>query len=212
MALRDHSLDDRIIAAARKEFLEKGYAGASLRKIAEQAGVTAGAIQTRYRSKDELFASLLKPLLDDIEAAFQNVKEDYYVDAADDFLAQLKASMRRESAAILRLIFAHYEEAALLFYRSAGSSLERCFEGIVKNKIAESIAFFHSKGFAGVDEKLLGLLISAQFDGYRRIVIECPERAAAERCMNALMTYHFGGWTALFEAADQAKKEMRDEI
>ena len=47
MALRDHSLDDRIIAAARKEFLEKGYAGASLRKIAERAGVTAGAIQTR---------------------------------------------------------------------------------------------------------------------------------------------------------------------
>ena len=56
MALRDHSLDDKITAAARKEFLDKGYTGASLRKIAEQAGVTVGAIQTRYKSKDELFA------------------------------------------------------------------------------------------------------------------------------------------------------------
>lgn len=38
MALRDRSLDEKIIAAARDEFLEKGYMGASLRKIAERAG------------------------------------------------------------------------------------------------------------------------------------------------------------------------------
>lgn len=47
MALRDHALDDKITAAAKQEFLEKGYTGASLRKIAEKAGVTVGAIQTR---------------------------------------------------------------------------------------------------------------------------------------------------------------------
>ena len=71
MALRDHSLDDRITDAAREEFSEKGNMGASLRKIAEKAGVTVGAIQTRYKSKDELFVSLLKPFLDDIEACFK---------------------------------------------------------------------------------------------------------------------------------------------
>ena len=60
MALRDHSLDDKI-TAAMEEFSSKGYAGASLRKIAEKAGVTVGAIRTRYPSKDELFASLVKP-------------------------------------------------------------------------------------------------------------------------------------------------------
>ena len=55
MALRDHTLDDKIITAARQEFSAKGYSSASLRKIAEKAGVTVGAIQTRYKSKDELF-------------------------------------------------------------------------------------------------------------------------------------------------------------
>ena len=34
MALKDHSLDDKITAAAMKEFSAKGYNGASLRKIA----------------------------------------------------------------------------------------------------------------------------------------------------------------------------------
>ena len=42
MAFRDHSLDDKIIIAAKKEFSEKGYSGASLRRIAEKAGATVG--------------------------------------------------------------------------------------------------------------------------------------------------------------------------
>ena len=207
MALRDTSLDGRITAAAWREFSEKGYMGASLRKIAEQAGVTVGAIQTRYPSKDALFASLIQPLLTDADATFQSVKADYYADVPNSLLDQLKASMRAESAEILRVIFAHYDEAILLFERSAGSSLANFYDGLVQRKIDESIAFFRAKDEALVDEKLLALLISLQFDTYRRIVRECPDRAEAQRTMNALMTYHFAGWTALFDATKEENVE-----
>lgn len=207
MALRDYSLDDKIIASAFSEFSAKGYMGASLRKIAEKAGVTVGAIQTRYKSKDALFLSLLKPFLDDIEAMFQDIRADYYADAGTDPMAQLKTSMQEESAAILHLIFSHYREAVLLFYGSVGSSLEHYFDMIVNNKIEESISFFHSTGYTDVDEKLLGLLISSQFDSYRRIVTDCPDRETAEKYMSALMTYHFGGWVALFDSADKLQRK-----
>ena len=207
MALRDHSLDDKITSAAMREFSDKGYTGASLRKIAERAGVTVGAIQIRYKSKDELFASLLKPLLDAIKALFQSTKADYYTCTNVSFLEDLKSSMQRESAAILRLIFAHYEEAVLLLRRSGGSSLEHFFDGIVQSKIEESAAFFRSAGFSAIDEKLLGLLIAAQFDSCRRIVTECADRKAAEKYMDTLMTYHFGGWTALFDSVQPSQEE-----
>lgn len=212
MALRDHSLDDKIIAAAREEFLDKGYSGASLRKIAEKAGVTVGAIQTRYKSKDELFASLLEPLLSEIKALFQETRADYDAGIGMDFQAGLKASMEHESAAILHLIFDHYEDAMLLLCRSAGSSLEHYFDGIVQSKIQESIAFFRRAGFTGIDETLLGLLISAQFDSYRRIVTECSDRETAEGYMESLMTYHFGGWAAFFNSVKQSQEGVRNEI
>ena len=198
MALRDRSLDNKIIKAAREEFSEKGYSGASLRKIAEKAGATVGAIQTRYKSKDELFGYLLKPLLDDIEALFQNTKAEYYSSAENSFLAGLKTSMQHESTAILHMIFDHYEEAVLLLCRSAGSSFEHSFDGLVQSKIKESVMFFREEGAANIDEKLLGLLISAQFDSYRRIVAECHDRKTAEMYMDSLMIYHFGGWSAFF--------------
>lgn len=88
-------------------------------------------------TKDALFLSLLKPFLDDIGAAFQDIRADYYADAGKDPMAQLKTSMQEESAAILHLIFSHYREAVLLFYGSAGSSLEHYFDMIVNNKIEE---------------------------------------------------------------------------
>ena len=207
MALRDHSLDDKIITAAMEEFSEKGYMGASLRKIAERSGVTVGAIRTRYKTKDELFASLLKPFLDDIEAAFGNIKADYYSETEENTPAQLHSSMRYESQAILHLIFDHYSEAVLLLYRSAGSGLENYFDMLVENKIRESVLFFKNAGYKDIDEKLLGLLISLQFDSYRRIVSECPDRQCAEKYMQSLMTYHLGGWKMLF---DTVKKTLED--
>ena len=212
MALRDHSLDDKITVAARAEFMEKGYSGASLRKIAEKAGVTVGAIQTRYKSKDELFTSLLEPLLSEIKALFQDTRADYDAGIGTDFQAGLKASMEHESAAILHLIFNHYEDAMLLLCRSVGSSLEHYFDGIVQSKITESTAFFRRAGFTGIDETLLGLLISAQFDSYRRIVTECTDRETAEGYMESLMTYHFGGWTAFFDSVKQSQEGVRNEI
>ena len=212
MALRDHSLDDKITSAAMQEFMDKGYTGASLRKIAKKAGVTVGAIQIRYKSKDELFTSLLKPLLDDIDALFQRTKADYYACTSASLMESLKGSMQHESDAILHLIFAHYKEAVLLLRCSVGSSLEHFFDGIVQSKIEESAAFFHSAGFADIDEKLLGLLIAAQFDSYRRIVADCPDRAAAEKYMDALMVYHFGGWTAFFDSANQLQEVISDEV
>ncbi len=212
MALRDHSLDSKITAAALKEFSDKGYMGASLRKIAEHSGATVGAIQTRYKSKDELFASLLQPFLSDIETAFRNIRSDYYSDNGGNIMAQLKNSMLHESRTILHLIFDHYEEAVLLLYRSAGSSLEHYFDMLVENKIRESILFFNNAGYAGTDEKLLGLLISMQFDSYRRIVIDCPDRQTAEKYMQSLMTYHFGGWEALFDADKKTQEDFSNEI
>lgn len=212
MALRDHSLDDKIISAASEEFSEKGYMGASLRKIAEKAGVTVGAIQTRYKSKDELFMSLLKPFLDDIETAFRGIRADYYSGDDGDILEKLDMSMRHESNVILHLIFDHYDDAVLLLYRSTGSSLEHFFDMLVENKIKESIRFFQSAGYNAVDEKLLGLLISSQFDSYRRIVIDFPDRQTAEKYMHSLMTYHIGGWVALFNSAKNSQEDMCDEI
>lgn len=45
--------------AARDSFAERGYAGASLRDIAERAGITHAGLLHHFRSKDDLLAEVL---------------------------------------------------------------------------------------------------------------------------------------------------------
>lgn len=210
MASRDKSLDGKISAAALAEFSEKGFYGASVRQIAARADVTPGAIQSRYRSKDELFSDVLAPLLRDIEAAFGDVRADYYSASGASLAEGLAASMRKESEAILRLIFAHYDLALLLFTGSAGSGLEGFFDALVGRKISESLLFFEGVGVR-VDEKLLTLLVSAQFDGYRRIVTAFSDLREAEKYMAAMMTFNISGWNALLAGKELVKELVKED-
>ena len=53
-------LGQRLLAAAAEEFAARGYGGARVAEIARRAGVTTGAIYSRYRGKADLLAAALQ--------------------------------------------------------------------------------------------------------------------------------------------------------
>ena len=52
--------EDLLIKAAAEVFAERGYGGAGVSEIARRAGVTTGAIYSRYSGKSELLLEALK--------------------------------------------------------------------------------------------------------------------------------------------------------
>ncbi len=67
-AARPDPLGDRLLGAAAEVFTEFGYDRAKVAEIARRAGVTTGAIYSRYRGKaDLLVAALGEYLVDQIE-------------------------------------------------------------------------------------------------------------------------------------------------
>ncbi|SIR77758.1 TetR/AcrR family transcriptional regulator [Williamsia sterculiae] len=51
---------EAILASARVVFAERGYDGASLDRVAQQAGFTKGAVYSNFSTKDELFQALIE--------------------------------------------------------------------------------------------------------------------------------------------------------
>src|SRR5882757_778984 len=49
----------RVMAAAGEVFAEEGFHAASLEEVAERAGYSIGAVYSNFRSKDDLFLSLM---------------------------------------------------------------------------------------------------------------------------------------------------------
>lgn len=56
----DDPLGRRLLEAAVNEFAARGFAGARVAEIARRAGVTTGAIYSRYRGKAELLAEAIE--------------------------------------------------------------------------------------------------------------------------------------------------------
>ena len=142
MANRDHSLDDGIIQAAYSEFLAYGFQKASLHKIAEKAGVTTGAIYTRYKNKDALFASLLQDFFEAMQVLFAPVAEEYenakHSAQPEDILRAINA----EEQVYFQLLTEHCNDCTLFFCRSDGSSMETVLHELMNRKAEQTVEFF----------------------------------------------------------------------
>lgn len=99
----------RILAVAAHELAQHGYGGASLRRIADAAGLKVGSLAFHFATKDDLVAATLQDGVDSARAALEEamaaVPED--ASAADrvraavrGHLAALHASDDRASAVV----------------------------------------------------------------------------------------------------------------
>ena len=61
---RPRDTRDQILDVATDLFIELGYDKTSLREIAERVGVTKAALYYHFESKEEIFRTLLQPILD----------------------------------------------------------------------------------------------------------------------------------------------------
>ena len=81
-----------VLAAARRVFLERGYAGATLEAIAEEAGFSKGVVYSQFAGKPDLFLALLEARI--AERAEQNVRVSAGLAGLDGLRALLQANAR----------------------------------------------------------------------------------------------------------------------
>ena len=74
MAVRDASIDPRLLESARKQFREKGFLDAQLLDICKDVGITTGAIYKRYKGKEELFEAVVKDTVESMNNILEEAK------------------------------------------------------------------------------------------------------------------------------------------
>ncbi len=71
-ALAKQRTRERVLAAARRLFTERGYEGATIRDIAQAAGMSTGAVFASFSDKNELFDEILTA---DYEVIYAQMKQ-----------------------------------------------------------------------------------------------------------------------------------------
>jgi AcrR family transcriptional regulator len=63
--------------AVRRVFLEKGYFNTTIDEIARRAEVSKGTVYFYFKSKDELYVSLMVPVIEKLHQLLDEFEEDY---------------------------------------------------------------------------------------------------------------------------------------
>ena len=77
MAKQIEGVYERILACAKKEFLQMGFAEASLRVIASEAQTTTGSIYTRFGDKQGLFEAIVGTAAEGMRKMFLATQEEF---------------------------------------------------------------------------------------------------------------------------------------
>ena len=78
MAKQIEGVYENVLRCARREFLEQGFALASLRDIAKAAGTSTGSIYTRFTDKAGLFRALVEPAAGELKRRFLEIQESFH--------------------------------------------------------------------------------------------------------------------------------------
>lgn len=81
MSAGDGSTEDKIIAAARKVLFSKGYAGARMQDIADEAGINKALLHYYFRNKEKLFEVIFREaigtMMPRISSAFSDANASF---------------------------------------------------------------------------------------------------------------------------------------
>jgi AcrR family transcriptional regulator len=105
MARPKSDIEPRIIHAARRRFLEDGVDGASLRKIAREAGTNIGMIYYYFPTKDDLFLAVVEEIYAKVLAQVEEaiVGEESFEARVSALYARI-AAFEADEVDVLRLV------------------------------------------------------------------------------------------------------------
>ncbi len=204
MTATDGETRNKLLKAARKEFIAKGYMNASLRTICKDAGVTTGALYFFFKDKDELFAEVVKePLLAIRQALGEHLEyeEREYIEGYDEETSE--GPDVEVSRKIVEIMFKYKDECVLLLTKSSGSSLEFAKDSfidrlessyrITTDKIAEA------RGCRKVDDYTLHYLTHMQVESFIYLLTHSKDINEALAEMPYIVKHMRGGWFAVME-------------
>ena len=189
----------RIHQAAKTEFLEKGFRGASLRNIVKSVGLTTGAFYGYYKSREELFEALVGEPHDYLIGRFKDAQREF---------AQLPHEQQPEVMGdisglcmydMLHYAYAHLEECKLILCCSEGTRFSGLIDEMVEIEVESTHTYLAVLNELGrpspkIDPKLEHILITGMFHTFFELVIHEMPLRDAENYIREMRAFYTAGW------------------
>lgn len=195
----DAKTQDNILLAGKREFLDKGYMGSSLRRIVKDAGVTTGAFYGYYKNKEALFDALVREPKEAFLACFNGAQEDFAGLPTDKQMTQMAEFSGQYIFDLLDQVYDHPDAFKLLLCSAEGTKHENFVNTLVEIEVAATDRFVDVLRAAGhslnvIDAQLEHMLVSGMFSAFFETIIHDMPKAQAVRYVGELREFYTAGW------------------
>ena len=195
-----HELNTRekILNAAKQEFLEKGFAGTNVRAIAEKAGVTTGALYNLFKNKDGIFEALVGGVFNEFLniLAYNDVFEARELDMKAGDLSEITEMSQRRFLRMIDFFYANRDAMKLLVCCAKGSSFEHIFDKAIDLTEKETLRLLTMDGvkMSRRIKFFIHVMVTSHFENLKEIFYHDLTKSEAADFMLDFNVYHCGGW------------------
>jgi AcrR family transcriptional regulator len=188
---------ERIITAAKEEFLTYGFENASMRRIASNSGITVSGLYKHFPSKEEMFAHLVQPMLDEFNVIYQR-KEKEEQDAIEE-IGAAAAFLNEDAVYAMAFIYDHFDEFKLLVCCSQGTRYEDYAHKLAEMEEESSLKYIDALRKRGdhvpdFDRREFHLLVSSNVEAVLQPIRHDFTREDAMHYAKTINTFFSKGW------------------
>lgn len=196
------SSHEKIIRAAMREFQEKGFEKASMKAIADAVGMTPAALYRHFASKQDMFAALVQPSVDAL-----NAWKEKHIASSYDLLERPSASAvmwdfqadMNDARMVLDVMYRQPEAFRLLICCAAGTLYENFVHDLVEQATDRMMCFLQDcklRGFSvrEIRRDEMHMLVSAYCAALIQPIEHGYDRADAERYLKTIVEFFTPGW------------------
>lgn len=193
---------ERILESAWQEFMEHGYQNANMRRIAQRAKATTGALYNHFANKAVLFDALVQEPAEEMLAQFQAIHRQ----AEEKVFVQPESSMEEQACAgtdwMLDYIYKHMEAFRLILCRSEGTRWSTYLEQLIEVEEQAYRVYCDALGKNGkrVEDMFLHVTAATGFQYLVELVSHDLPYEQAVAVMDSVKRYSMAGWQEILRA------------
>ena len=192
---------EKIVAAAKKEFLTYGFTDASIRRIAAAAGMSASGLYKHFASKEEMFSALVEPAYQGLLALFcqEAGDQEQFIGTGD--LSVWETS--NDARLAVSYIYDHLDAFRLIICKSQGTKYESFLHDLAVLEEKMTLSFMEMLKKQGVklnefSEKELHLLTTTNVNAILQTVEHDLTREEAIHYADTLDRFFAKAWKEFF--------------
>ncbi len=191
---------ERIVEAARKEFLEHGFADASLRRIATGAKIQVSGLYKHFSNKEEMFEALVEPAVEGFRSLYSRIEGEYF-DGIEEMRRSCDMTGQQETVRMMEYMYDHLEEFRLIITGSVGTKYENFTHEIAELEEEVTLRYMEElkkKGFRvkKFERKEFHLLVSAYIEALFQPISHGFTRTEALHYAKTLEEFYKPAWKA----------------